>query len=133
MKFETVAATLSLIATIPLYKGWFKSSLQWNKERKIKSLKKQIQHYELLKHDNHYLIRWAAESVLMVLAILSAAFMFEGVAIDPIGETLSSSFIGLSATAAYITAIFKGGQLRGLVKYEETVSKIQSKIRELQG
>ena len=132
MKFETWAAILSIIATIPVYKGWFYSFLQWNRERKLQSLIKTVEHYTKLKDDQHYLIGWIAQSILLVLALLASALMFEFIAVDPKGEQLSSTFIGLMAVLAYTTSIYKLGQIAKLKDFNKTILSLNKAIEELE-
>ncbi|MES9994077.1 MAG: hypothetical protein ABW098_19165 [Candidatus Thiodiazotropha sp.] len=131
MEFETIATTLGIIATIPVYKGWVINALRWNKQRKVNSLEKQLTHYNRLKNDNLYFIGWFGEAILIVLALLSSALMFEGVAIDSDGEKLSKAFISLIATVAYVTAVYKAGQYKRFSNYEDTIDKIEKEIEML--
>lgn len=131
VNFEKVIALLALFATIPVYKGWMLGVVQWNRQRKLASLEKRASHYRNLNKDSGYLLRWASESILLVVALVAAALMFEGVAADENGRPLASALTSLLATIAYVTATFKLGQLTRLKHLDSTMASIDEKIDEL--
>lgn len=131
IKFEQIMTVIALVATIPVYKGWMVGFVQWNRRRRLESLEVRALHYRNLNEDNCYLLRWASESILLVVALVAAAFMFEGVAVDEKGQHLSSIFTSLVATCAYVIATFKLGQLTRLKHFNSTMTRINEEIVKL--
>tara|TARA_R110001583_G_scaffold75040_1_gene207084 strand:+ start:354 stop:755 length:402 start_codon:yes stop_codon:yes gene_type:complete len=131
MEFETWAAIIGLIATVPVYKGWFLILIRKNKSRRIGSLKKQINHLTLLHSDSFYFTRWAAESIIVILTILSIAFMFEGVAFDPNGRSVSSIFISLMSALAYLVCVYKIRVFTDLKSFDKTLEQLNKKLSKL--
>lgn len=61
MTIDRWIAIIALIATIPIYKGWALSVLQWNRKRKIKSLELQLKLFNTLKNDHIHLTHGLAK------------------------------------------------------------------------
>jgi uncharacterized membrane protein len=126
--FTVIVAILS----IPTYIGNVLSFLQWNKERKLKSLEKKLQHYKMLKNDSDYFIRWVAQGILFVLASIAAALLFEGIAETSSGKiNLAAILIPCMAIIAYFIAIYYSGLVHRLKDYEKTIKSLTDSITNL--
>jgi ABC-type transport system involved in cytochrome bd biosynthesis fused ATPase/permease subunit len=131
MHLDNWIAMIGIVATIPVYKGWFIEAIKKNKAWRIQTLKKQIHHLTSLHQDNFYYNRWATESIVIILAILSVAFMFEGVAFTPDGQPISSIFISLLSTLAYLVCIHKIRIFSELKAFEKTLERLNKKLTKL--
>ncbi|TVO96282.1 hypothetical protein [Shewanella algae] len=130
MTVDRWLAIIALIATIPIYKGWISSLLQWNKSRQVKSLKRQLEIYEKLKNDQSYFTIWATQTIILAIALVAAALMFNGVAVYKDGQGMAYGFISMASTVAYLFSVYKLGQLNKLKNYEQTIETLNCLITE---
>ncbi|USD46839.1 hypothetical protein [Vibrio sp. SCSIO 43145] len=77
MTFEKFVAIVGLIATIPVYKGWVIKIWIWSKAKKVSSLEKRLAQTEKLHSDNKYLIIYIGQSILIVLALIASAQVYQ--------------------------------------------------------
>ncbi|USD33770.1 MULTISPECIES: hypothetical protein [Vibrio] len=105
MTFEKFVAIVGLIATIPVYKGWVIKIWIWSKAKKVSSLEKRLAQTEKLHSDNKYLIIYIGQSILIVLALIASAQVYQLVNIASEGADISSIFISLMSLLAYLVAV----------------------------
>ncbi len=110
MTFEKFVAIVGLIATIPVYKGWIVRVWVWSKAKKVSSLEKQLVQLEKLHSDNKYLMIYIGQSILIVLALIASAQIYQLVTLSSEAADISSIFISLVSLIAYLAAIYCGGE-----------------------
>ncbi|EOB3921732.1 hypothetical protein ACIJC2_004655, partial [Vibrio parahaemolyticus] len=132
MTFEKFVAIVGLIATIPVYKGWIVRVWVWSKAKKVSSLEKQLVQLEKLHSDNKYLMLYIGQSILIVLALIASAQIYQLVNLSSEAADISSIFISLVSLIAYLAAIYCGGKLTKVQNYDKYRKHIQDKIERLQ-
>ncbi|HCE2133798.1 hypothetical protein CGI80_24375 [Vibrio parahaemolyticus] len=133
MTFEKFVAIVGLIATIPVYKGWIVRVWVWSKAKKVSSLEKQLVQLEKLHSDNKYLMIYIGQSILIVLALIASAQIYQLVTLSSEAADISSIFISLVSLIAYLAAIYcGGGKLTKVQNYDKYRKHIQDKIERLQ-
>lgn len=130
MSFKKYVAIIGLIATIPVYKGWFFKLLLWNKSRKLLSLEKQLEIINKLKNDSNYLVIFIGQSILAVLTIVACAQFFEIMSLSSSND-MSSVFISITSIIAYFFAINRLGILTKAKKYEKYSEILNAEIAKL--
>lgn len=127
MSIEKYAAIIGLIATIPIYKGWLFELLIWNKSRKLSSLKTQLEMITKLKDDLSYLMTYIGQAILVVLAIVASAQVFEIFSLRS-GNDISSIFISITSLIAYLFALNRLGILTKVREYDKYSNRLKKSI-----
>jgi len=132
MDWGIIIGLMGLVVGIAaLFKGEIIKGFRWKRSRKIELLNKERKHFVLLNEDFKYFVGWFSESILSVLALLAAALMFNGVAIEQGGEYLANGFISLMSVAAYVFATYRLGQYRRLKQFTGTIEALDKQINRL--
>ncbi|WP_000142200.1 hypothetical protein [Vibrio mimicus] len=131
MTFEKFVAIVGLIATIPVYKGWFQSALSWNKTRKIASLERRLDLIRKLHEDSKQLIVYIGQCVLAVLALIAASQVYQIVSVTAKNPEIGSIFISILSLIAYLTAINFVGRLTQVRDFEKYSRLLESRIEKL--
>ncbi|WP_158108720.1 hypothetical protein [Vibrio furnissii] len=131
MTFEKFVAIVGLIATIPVYKGWIIKIWVWSKAKKVSSLEKLLAQIEKLHSDNKYLMIYIGQSILIVLALIASAQIYQLVNIASVGTDISSIFISLMSLIAYLVAVSCIGKLTKVKNYDKYRKEIEDKIERL--
>ncbi|NOH61042.1 hypothetical protein [Vibrio sp. RE88] len=132
MTFEKFAAIAGLIATIPVYKGWVIRIWVWSRAKKVSSLEKRLAQIEKLHSDDKYLMIYIGQSILIVLALIASAQIYQLVNIASEDADISSIFISLMSLIAYLVAVSCGGKLTKVKTYDKYRKEIKGKIERLQ-
>ncbi|MCG7489812.1 hypothetical protein MHN79_09945 [Vibrio sp. Of14-4] len=132
MTFEKFVAIVGLIATIPVYQGWVIKIWVWGKAKKVSSLEQRLEQIEKLHSDNKYLMIYIGQSILMVLALIAIAQVYQLMNIASDGEDISSIFISLMSLIAYLVALNCGGKLTKVKNFDKYREDINGKIERLQ-
>ncbi|MCE9684688.1 hypothetical protein LZP73_00440 [Shewanella sp. AS16] len=131
MSFEKYAAIIGLIATIPVYKGWFLILWKWNKARKITYLEKQLEVIGKLHEDNKCLIIYIGQSLLTVLAFIAASQIYQFMNISTENSNIAYGFISFLSLVTYLIAIRFLGKLTQVRDYEKYSGKLKLSIERL--
>ncbi|EJG1819750.1 hypothetical protein P0I90_000869 [Vibrio parahaemolyticus] len=131
MTFEKFVAVLGLIATIPVYKGWFQSALSWNKARKLSALENRLALITKLHEDSKQLTTYIGQSVLTVLAFIAASQVYQLVSVTANKPEIGSVFISTVSLIAYLTAINFVGRLTQVRDFEKHSRLLVDRIEKL--
>lgn len=131
--FEFIVLIVGLVATIPVYMGWFKGALSWHRRRKIDKLKKEKEFLSRLKSSDREFLGWLLHSLLLVVTVFCVALMFRGVEVDSSGTTLVASLHWILGGAAYYFAVSALGTYNRLRNFDNTVQKIDAQIKGMGG
>lgn len=125
---ELFALAAGLVATIPVYMGWFKGALSWHHRRKIQKLKIEKEFLTRLKSSDREFLGWLLHSLLLVVTVFCVALLFRGVEIDSHGIELVATLHWILGGTAYYFALSALGTYRRLQSFDKTIQIIEKKI-----
>ena len=132
-KFYLFAAIAGLVATIPVYKGWFHEAKFWNIKRRVEKLNKEKVFLSLLRSSDREFLGWMLHSVMLVITIFTFALVFRTIEIDSDGVKVVTVVHSLLGWLAYFIAVSTLGIYHRLRDFDKTIANIDKKIQEISG
>lgn len=129
--FELFAAIVGVVATVPVYLGWFARLLSWNRQRKLEKLEKEKELLSRLKSSDREFLGWLLHSLLLVVTVFCVALMFRGAEVDSNGIKLVATLHWLLGGAAYFFAVSALGTYHRLKNFDSSIQKIDDQINKL--
>jgi len=129
--FYLLATIVSLIATIPAYKGYFLNMLSWNRRRKKQNLIRELDFFTSLQTSDRELFGWFFKNTLKILGLLSLALTLRVAEVGSLGYITVITCHVLVGVSAYMIAISALGKYGRLKKFEITTNKLKTEIEQL--
>lgn len=129
--FYLIATIIGLIASIPVYKGYFLNILSWNRRRKKQNLIRELDFFTSLQSSDRELIGWLFKNVLKILGLLSLALMLRVAEIGSLSYLTVIACHFIVGVSGYMVAISTLGKYSRLKKFEITTEKLKAEIKQL--
>ncbi|GLQ99043.1 hypothetical protein [Dyella mobilis] len=130
---DNIVFVLAIIAAIPVFKIGVLSLAAWNQQWSVKLLEKEMVLTHRLHDDPRAYYTFIAKYMFMVFALLGINLMFSAIGITDFAQKLYGVERFVSGCTAYFLAVFALGTVVRVEQADETIARIEARLRKLRG